>query len=248
MNFSVSPNTGPIRTGSLSIAGEKFSVVQGSGCQFSISPLSQQFPANGGTGTFNVSTTSVCSWTATSNVGFITIQSSQSGDGNGVVQFAVSQHLGAVQRIGTTTIAGQRITINQAPATFSLQLLTEENGPDPNQLTALDSLLLLRDPFPVVNTSQILLNQGADRNTRLLFFVRNLQLVQGETANAVRVHLMDEFGQTADLSAEDVRTVPNSDLTQVKFRLPDNLSLGRYTVWIEAHGQLSNQGFIRIAQ
>jgi hypothetical protein len=247
VNFSVSSNPGAIRTGSLSIAGQKFSVVQTSGCQFSTSPLSHEFAAIGGIATVNVSTSNVCSWTATSDVGFISIQSSPGGDGNGVVQFAVSQHLGAVQRTGTATIAGHKVTIKQAPATFSLQLLTEENGPDPNQLTALDSLLLLRDPFRVVTTRQIILNQGADRNTRLLFFVRNLQLAQGETANAVKIHLMDELGQTSDLPAEDVRSTQNSDLTQVKFRLPDNLSPGICTVWIEAHGQLSNQGFIRIA-
>lgn len=247
VNFSVSPNSGAVRTGSLSIAGQKFSVVQQSGCQFSVSPLSQQFAANGGVSTVNVSTSSVCSWTATSNVDIIRIQTSPTGDGNGVVQFAVSENLGAVQRIGTATIAGQRLTINQTAATFSLQLVTEENGPDPNQIAALDSLLLLRDPFPIVNTKQILANQGTDRNTRLLFFVKNLQLAQGETANAVRIHLIDAFGQTFDGPAEDVRTMPNSDFTQVKFRLPDNLTPGICTVWIEAHAQLSNQGFIRIA-
>jgi hypothetical protein len=105
----------------------------------------------------------------------------------------------------------------------------------------------LRDPFRVVPASQIILNQGADRNTRLVFFVKNLQLAQGETANAVRIHLMDEAGQTSSWPAEDVRTMPTSDLTQVRFRVPDNVSPGMCTVWIEAHGQLSNQGFIRIA-
>ncbi|MFL6547035.1 MAG: Calx-beta domain-containing protein, partial [Candidatus Udaeobacter sp.] len=60
-----------------------------------------------------------------------------------------------------------------------LQLILDESGPDPIQAAALDSLLFLRDPFPVLNGANVL-NQGPDRNTRIIIFVMNLQLNQGE--------------------------------------------------------------------
>jgi 5-hydroxyisourate hydrolase-like protein (transthyretin family) len=93
------------------------------------------------------------------------------------------------------------------------------------------------DPFPVVN---------GDRNTRVIVFVRNLQLAQGKPASSVVVSLVDVNHQNYDVPAEIVRPVSNSDFVQVIFRLPDNLAVGKYTVTIKAHGQMSNAGTIRI--
>jgi hypothetical protein len=50
-----------------------------------------------------------------------------------------------------------------------------------------------------------------------------------------------------EIPAEDVRQLPNSDLSQVVFRLPDNLQAGTYEVFIRAHGLITNTGTIRIA-
>ena len=130
------------------------------------------------------------------------------------------------------------------PAT-SVQLLLEASGPTSNQVAALDSVLFVRDPFPVVNGAD-LLNLGVDRNTRVIVFVMNLQLAQGETSSSVVVNLIDSNNQSYDLAAEDVRLVPNFDFTQVIFRLPDNLSAGTCTIKIKAHGQISNAGTMRI--
>ena len=49
-----------------------------------------------------------------------------------------------------------------------------------------------------------------------------------------------------DVPAADVRAVPNVDLMQVVFRLPDALAPGTCKVTIKAHGQSSNMGTIRI--
>src|SRR6185295_11254934 len=43
VNYSVAANTGPARVGTLSIAGQTFTVNQDSGCSFSINPTSQDF-------------------------------------------------------------------------------------------------------------------------------------------------------------------------------------------------------------
>jgi hypothetical protein len=61
----------------------------------------------------------------------------------------------------------------------------------------------------------------------------------------VRVHLLDANSFSYDLAAEDVRQVPNFSFTQVVFRLPDNLSVGRCTVTIEAHNQFTNSATFR---
>jgi hypothetical protein len=125
------------------------------------------------------------------------------------------------------------------------QLLLEDSGPGLNQAAALDSVLFTRDPFPVVNGAN-LLNLGADRNTRVILFVMNLQLTQGEPASSVVVNLIDNNNQTYDVAAEDVRLVPNLNFVQVIFRLPDNLAVGTCTITVKAPGQLSNSGTIRI--
>jgi hypothetical protein len=49
------------------------------------------------------------------------------------------------------------------------------------------------------------------------------------------------------IQAEDVRTVPNLDFTQVVFRLPNNLPAGTTTVIIGAHSRLSNIGTFQVA-
>ena len=89
---------------------------------------------------------------------------------------------------------------------------------------------------------------GSDRNTRVVLFARNLQLNPGEAASNVLVFLRGSNDHFEDVSAEDVRAVPDTDLTQVIFRLPDNLPAGFCTVRINVHGIDSNSGTIRIVQ
>jgi hypothetical protein len=114
-----------------------------------------------------------------------------------------------------------------------------------NNEAAAVNLLLMRDPFDPTNSAEWL-NADADRNTRLILFVGNLQLAQGETAASVVVRLIDSTNQVFDVPAEDVRPVPNQTFTQVTFRLPDNIASGTCVVAIKAHGQVSNSGMIRI--
>jgi hypothetical protein len=132
------------------------------------------------------------------------------------------------------------LTIKTPP----LLLALEESGPGQLQVAALDSILFLRDPFPVI--SMDVLNTGSDRNTRVIVFVTNLQLASGEVASSVIVNLVDSSGQTYDVGAEDVRVVPPFNFMQVKFRLPDNLVPGVCNIKIRVHDQESNPGTIRI--
>lgn len=126
------------------------------------------------------------------------------------------------------------------------QLILDLSGPDPNQAAAIDSILFLRDPFPVINAAN-LLNQGTDKNTRVIIFVTNLQLAQGESPSAVIVNLVGSNNQPYEIGAEDVRFISSFNFTQVTFRLPDSLASGTCLVKVRAHGLESNAGTMRIA-
>jgi len=117
VSYTVDANTSTSgRTGTLTVAGQTFTVVQDGAavaCSYSISPMSQSFKTPGaGGGTINVTATGGCGWLATSNASWITITSGSSGVGNGTVNDTVAGNPGAT-RTGTITVAGQVFTIKQ---------------------------------------------------------------------------------------------------------------------------------------
>ena len=113
VSYAVAANTGPARSGTLTIAGQSITINQPSNCSYGLSPTSTNLTANGGTGSVAVTTGGGCTWTAVSNVGWLGIISGSSGTGNGTVNFSVGSNPGPV-RTGTLTIAGQTVTISQA--------------------------------------------------------------------------------------------------------------------------------------
>ncbi len=150
---------------------------------------------------------------------------------------------------GQTGVAPNGIEIHPVldisfPSSSAPQLLMDQSGTVANGAAAVN-LLLMRDPFDVVNTMDWL-NAGTDHNTRLMLFATNVQLAQGETASAVTVSLIDAANHNFEVAAEDVRTVPTVNLTQITFRIPDGIASGNSSVKIKYHGQASNAGIIRI--
>ncbi|HEY4426563.1 MAG TPA: Calx-beta domain-containing protein [Pyrinomonadaceae bacterium] len=127
-----------------------------------------------------------------------------------------------------------------------LDLLFEESGPTVSQAAALDAFLLVRDPFQVVLPDWFP-TAGDDRNTRVMFFVRGLQLDPGELPSDVVVTLTSNNGLQFGVPAEDVRSVPGVDFAQVRVRLPEGLAAGNCNVSITAHSRRTNVGTIRIA-
>ena len=120
VNFTAAPNTGPGRVGTLTIAGQTFTVNQGAACTFAIAPQQQSMNASGGSTTVTVTAGNGCAWTAMSNAPWITVTSGASGTGGGTVQLAVAANTGA-DRIGNATIAGHTFTVNQsASCTFTV--------------------------------------------------------------------------------------------------------------------------------
>lgn len=127
-----------------------------------------------------------------------------------------------------------------------LELVLEESGPTVNQAAALDALLLVRDPFRIVGIPEWWPTTG-DRNTRVILFA-NLELRSDELPSAIVIRIFVDDTSPFDVQAEAVRPIPNTDLTEVVFRLPNHLPLGTHTVRILAHTQISNAGTIRIVE
>ena len=120
LTLNVQANSGPARSATLTIAGQSFTVNQGTPtptCAYSLNPTSHAAPAAGGDSSVAVATGSGCSWTTSGLPSWITLTNgSGSGSGNGTVTFNVQANTGAA-RSATATIAGQSFTVNQAAAT-----------------------------------------------------------------------------------------------------------------------------------
>jgi len=130
------------------------------------------------------------------------------------------------------------------PANNSVQfqILLDQSGPAGDQAAAVDSILLLRDPFLVVNSAS-LFNPVSDPNTRLVIFVINMPIVP---ASSVVVNLIDSNNQSYNIPPQDVRLLPNFEFVQIVFRLPSNLPVGTCKIKVIAQGQTTNTATFRI--
>jgi len=109
----VAQNGGPSRSGTVTIAGEIFTVQQdGAPCSYSIKPGS--YRAGRGPDEVIVSVTAGegCAWTAASNASWVTVAEGSAGSGNGNVRLLVEANSGA-PRTATVTIAGHTFTLEQ---------------------------------------------------------------------------------------------------------------------------------------
>ncbi|MCP4352886.1 MAG: hypothetical protein GY795_46135 [Desulfobacterales bacterium] len=119
VKYTVAQNTNlSSRTGTMTIAGQTFTITQSSSCSYEILPESKSFSDSGGTGTVSVTASSPdCAWTASSHVNWITVTSGSPGTGDGSVRYSVLKNTGTSSRTGTLAVAGQTLTITQEPAT-----------------------------------------------------------------------------------------------------------------------------------
>jgi uncharacterized protein YaiE (UPF0345 family) len=108
--FTVAANQGPPRTGTFTVAGQVVTVNQSSSCTWVMAPPSHVFGASGGNGNILVIVTGACTWTAASDVDWITLTAGTSGTGSGLVQFIAAPN-GGPARTGSLTIAGQRYEV-----------------------------------------------------------------------------------------------------------------------------------------
>ncbi len=115
VQLDIQANTGPARSGSVTIALKTVSVNQASGCAIVISPTAQSMPAAAGTGSVTVTTAEGCAWNAASNnADWLKVTSAPAVSGAGTVQYTVDANATGATRIGTITIGGQVLMVTQA--------------------------------------------------------------------------------------------------------------------------------------
>ena len=121
-------------------------------------------------------------------------------------------------------------------------LIAEPNTAD--SAIALDSAILMRDPFPLTN----LFNFSTDHRTRLMLFGMNLDLLPSETVLAVTARAEDAGLNVFPLTVEFVGKVPGFDwLTQINVRLPDNTPTSQsLLVSVSLRGKTTNKVRIRM--
>jgi hypothetical protein len=96
-----------------------FSTAEVETCTYTISPTSQSFSSNGGTGSISWTSQSGCGWTVTENLDWVTIISGESGVGSGTVTYSVSANNTGYPRRGAITIGNETFTIRQAKSVFN---------------------------------------------------------------------------------------------------------------------------------
>jgi hypothetical protein len=128
VQFSAAANTGAARSGTITAAGQTFTITQETGCTFGVTPDTATVPATGGSQNIAVTGAAECAWTAVSNVPWLAVSAGASGTGNGNVQLDIQPNTGAA-RAGTATIAGRTITINQdSGCSFSIAPMAQAVG------------------------------------------------------------------------------------------------------------------------
>lgn len=111
--FTAATNAGNARTGTLTIAGQTFTITQAAlVCTYTVSPTTLSISKKGGTLDVTVSAAPGCAWTARSTVAWIEVKSGANGIGNGSVEVKIDKNRDD-GRTGTLTIAGQTVTIRQ---------------------------------------------------------------------------------------------------------------------------------------
>lgn len=124
VSFTVSPTSGSARTGTLTIAGQTVTISQnfGSGCAYTLTPTTRNFPANGGSGSFTIATASECEWTPVISDSFIKVLFASGTQGNGTVNFTVAANEQPIPRTGTISVGGQAFSVTQDAAPFELSV------------------------------------------------------------------------------------------------------------------------------
>ena len=119
-------------------------------------------------------------------------------------------------------------------------LLLEENT---SRAAALDSFLLMRDPFHLGNIH----NLSLDQRTRIMLFVTGIEFDSTESASSIVVQLEDTQNRIYPLLVEDFRKVPNFDFSQLVVKLPDSIDVeGDFRISLTFRSTVGNKPQIRI--
>ncbi|KAF0815420.1 N-acetylneuraminate epimerase [Andreprevotia sp. IGB-42] len=120
VRYTLAANTGPLRTGSMLIAGKTFSVTQSSStpeCDTpTLSASGASFASGSGSGNVTLTTGAACTWSISNVPSWLTITAGATGMGGSSIKYAVTANSGAA-RSATLTIAGKSHTVSQSAST-----------------------------------------------------------------------------------------------------------------------------------
>ncbi len=130
VQFSVLPNMGTARQGSISVGGQSFIISQDSACTFMANLAGgSNFPASGGSGVINITALEAgCTLTPTAT-DYCMINPGGSITGSGQINFTVNANTG-VSRSADINLAGQAVNITQdaAPGTHRARFDFDGDG------------------------------------------------------------------------------------------------------------------------
>jgi len=142
------------RTGTVSVAGLTFTVVQtGVPCNYAISYTNQSVTASGGISIVEVSAARDCPWTAVSSVDWVTINLNQSSSGDNPVIYSIAANTSANSRTGEVVIAGYTLTVTQAGMGCTYSLVPTNQSVPFLETTATVNIVTLDDCGWIAHTT-----------------------------------------------------------------------------------------------
>jgi len=123
VNLNIQANTGPARTGTLTIAGQTFTVNQavgnsgnngGTACSYSLSIVRKLMAASASSKSVLVTAPAGCAWTASSSAPTWLTVGAANGSGNATVSFSAAANSAATTRSANLAIGGQTVAVTQA--------------------------------------------------------------------------------------------------------------------------------------
>lgn len=149
---------------------------------------------------------------------------------------------------GQTAIYYQSIDVHLTPLSTppSPKLLTTQtiNGTDSGRVAALDSVMMIAEPFSVLTSPTF----TPDHQTRLILLTYDMELRAGESTSVIMAQAKDTQQRVFPLVVEAVRKVPEWEwITQVVVKLPLELeNAGEVSISLNLRGVQSNEALARI--
>jgi hypothetical protein len=140
----IDSNSGAPRRATITIAGIAFALTQeGPQCNNRIDPTSRSIDQGDADITVNVTAAQGCTWTAASDVPWISVTDGRSGSGSGAVRLKADANKSGSPRTGTVQIAGQTFTLQQGGPSCSYSIkptwYNAGRGPDDIKIKVMTS-------------------------------------------------------------------------------------------------------------
>jgi len=115
LRYTVASNTGAARSGTLTIAGQTFTVNQAAlACSYQIGLGPITAAKQGFVGSVSVATSPGCQWTAATTASWLTITAGATGSGNGTANYLAASNPSSSSRTGALIVAGYTINLTEA--------------------------------------------------------------------------------------------------------------------------------------